>query len=139
MNSWLSYIQAQLKDSRSRYLLGIGFLLLLVALLIGISDNLPGILLVYAGTLLLLLAFVHHLHEAAQFGTLLAISVVSFPVLTLLHNVFEVLHEKSGGIPVIDQLLQGFSVIFFLAAVFISPVGILIGAVLGLFYLIRSK
>ena len=114
MTSWLSYIQAQLKDSRSRYLFGIGLLLLLVALLIGISDNLPGILLVYAGTLLLLLAFVHHWHEAAQFGTLLAISVVSFPVLTLLHNVFEVLHEKSGGIPVIDQLLQGFSVIFFL-------------------------
>ncbi|MCF7808081.1 MAG: hypothetical protein K9M49_09855 [Candidatus Marinimicrobia bacterium] len=111
----------------------------MLAILIGIADNPPGIVLSYTGVCFITVAFVHHWREASAYGTLLAISVVSFPVFVLLHNIFKILIEKTGGVPVLDQLLFGFSVIFFLAAVFISPAGIVIGAIFGLYYLICNK
>lgn len=139
MNDWLIIIQKQFKHPYSRLFAGFGLITLVIAIAIGIPDNPPGIILTYLASIFLVLTFVHHWREAGQFGTLLAVSVVSFPVLTLLHNVFEILHEKSGGIPVIDQLLSGLSLIFFLAAIFVSPVGIGIGTLLGLYFLIKKN
>lgn len=139
MENLISMIQAQIKRQGTKTLLATGAILILLAILIGIADNPPGIILTYGGVFFVFLAFVHHWREAGVYGTLLAVAVVSFPVLILLHNIFDTLVDKTGGIPVLDQLLFGFSVIFFLGAVFVAPVGIVIGVILGLYYLIRSN
>lgn len=139
MDNWSTFIRDQYKHPRTRLFTWIGLVLILIALFVGIPDNPPGIVLTYLGTAFLFLACIHHWREAGQYGTLLAVSVVSFPVLTLLHNVFEVLQDKSGGIPVVDQLFSGFSVVFFLAAIFVSPVGVGLGIIHGLYYLIRTR
>lgn len=138
MDLIVSLIKAQLKRPRSKELLSVGLVLIILAIIIGIADNPPGIILTYVGVFFVFLAFVHHWREAGVYGTLLAVAVVSFPVLILLHNIFDTLVDKTGGIPILDQLLFGFSVIFFLGAIFVAPVGIAIGVILGLYYLVFS-
>lgn len=138
MDAWVKFVSAQIQRPRTKSLLTIGLVLIAIAIIVGIADNPPGIILAYLGSFFLVLSFVHHWREAVAYGTLLAVSVVSFPVLVLLHNIFDTLITEMGGVPVLDQLLFGFSVIFFLAAIFLSPVGIAIGIILGLYYLIRK-
>jgi len=139
VNFLFSYFKTQIARSGTIQLVGAGILLLAVGTCIGVADNPPGIFLSFLGILCILFAFVHHWREAGQFGTLLAVSVISFPVLVLLHNIFEAVNEQIGHIPVLDQFLEGLSVMSFLAAIFVAPAGITIGSLVGLFYLLRGS
>ena len=94
-----------------------GCALITVAAIIGISDNLPGILLCYAGVASIIYAFMHHWKKSKNFVTLLVASVIGFIVCAILHNVLE---AKSA-----DIIGAG----FFLIAVFVCPVTFLIGLV----------
>lgn len=139
MGAIISNLRSQLKRPWTLQYLGAGILLLAVALIIGLDDNPAGILIAFASSILLFFAFVHHWRGAHQFGTLLAVSVISFPVLVLLHNIFDGLAGHLGPIPVLTQFLTGLSVISFFGAIFIAPAGILIGIFAGLFYLFKPK
>lgn len=48
-----------------------GCALITVAAIIGIADNLPGILLCYAGTALVVYAFIHHWKKSKNYMILL--------------------------------------------------------------------
>ncbi len=82
-------------------------------------------------------AFVHHWRETRIFGTLFTVSIISFPVLVFLHNIFDGINQNIGTIPVLNQLLGGLAVISFLGAIFLAPAGLVIGLFAGLFYLVR--
>ncbi len=98
-------------------LLFIGCSLVAFAAIIGIPDNLPGILLCYAGVASIIYAFIHHWKENKRFVKLLVASIIGLVVCIILHNVFEAI-----GVEIIGAG-------FFLIAVFVCPVTLLIGLV----------
>ncbi|MBT3254265.1 MAG: hypothetical protein HN995_01835 [Candidatus Marinimicrobia bacterium] len=134
----ISFIKVQFKRPFTPMLFGLGTILIILALFIGISDNLPGITLVFLGVTFSSFSMIHHWREARLYGTLLAVSAISFPVLVLLHNIFDGINQQIGEIIVLNQLLEGLAVISFLAAIFLAPTGIVIGIFAGLFYLLKK-
>ncbi len=133
------FVKNQLKYSKTKVLLASGSVLVVIALVLGVSDNPPGIAVLGTGLGLMFYAFVHHWQDAAHFGTLFAVSIISLPVLVLLHNIFDGLNQNIGPIPVLSQLLEGLAVISFLVAILLSPVTAIIGLFGGLYFLLKSK
>lgn len=135
----VKYLRTQFERSGTKPLLVVGFILIMIALIIGISDNPPCIGLVYLGIALLAFSLIHHWRSARDYGTLLAVSVISFPLMVLLHNVCEMLNEQLGRVVVINQLLEGISVIFFIGAVLIAPAVTVVAILGGLYHLIFKR
>ena len=102
---------------------------LIVAFLIGISDNPPGILLCYVAVTALILAFVHTWRQVKRFLILLGASLIGFPLFVFLHNLFYALGQMAAGVIVLSPLLEFLHVVFFLVAIMVCPAGVLIGAV----------
>jgi hypothetical protein len=99
------------------------------ALGVGISDNLPGIALLYCAGLTLVLAATHRWRGPKKFGLLFLGAVVGFFVLAAVHNFAEVGAHRISDIPVVPLVLTVISVVGFLAALIICPMAGLVGAV----------
>ncbi|MBT4360936.1 MAG: hypothetical protein HOD11_08205 [Candidatus Marinimicrobia bacterium] len=138
MDQFVGYLKTQFNRPRTGPLFGLGITLIIIALIIGISDNPPGIGLSYLGLMFICFSMIHHWREARLYGTLLAVSAISFPVLALLHNVFDGINQQIGDIIILNQLLEGLAVLSFLAAIFLAPTGIVLGIFVGLFYLVKK-
>ena len=95
---------------------------------VGISDNLPGIILTFGAAVVLVLTFVHPWRTAKQFRRLLYASLIGFVVFTILHNVFEALSGKLAG-GAFQSVLQGIDVASFLIAILICPPALAIGII----------
>ncbi len=102
---------------------------LIVAFFIGISDNLPGLLLCYVAVTALILAFVHTWRQVKRFLILLGASLIGFPLFVILHNLFYGLGQVAADIIVLGTLLEFLHAVFFLVAIMVCPPGVLIGAV----------
>ncbi len=102
---------------------------LIVAFFIGISDNLPGLLLCYIAVTALILAFVHTWRQVKRFLVLLGASLIGFPLFVLLHNLFYGLGQVAADVIVLGTLLEFLHAVFFLVAIMVCPPGVLIGAV----------
>jgi len=139
MDQIITSLKTQTKRPGTIQLVAIGTTLIVIGLIMGISDNLPGIIVMGVGVGFIFFSLIHHWREPGQFGTLFAVSIISFPVLVLLHNIFDGVNQNIGNIPVVNQLLEGLAVISFFAAILFAPVATLIGIFAGLFYLIKSK
>ena len=94
MDQILLFIKEQIKRPKTLPLVGSGSVLIIFALIMGIADNLPGIIVVFVGLIMIVFAGAHHWREARIFGTLFAVSLISFPVLVLLHNIFDGINQK---------------------------------------------
>jgi hypothetical protein len=108
--------------TKKRYLIMLsllltGCLLVTIAVIIGIADNLPGILLCYAGIISAVFAFIHHWKKSKGFVIMLVASIAGFVLFAVLHNVLE-----AKGLEIIGAG-------FFLIAIFVCPVTFLIGLV----------
>ena len=102
---------------------------LIVAFFIGISDNLPGLVLCYVAVTALILAFVHTWRQVKRFLILLGASLIGFPLFVLLHNLFYGLGQVAADVIVLGPLLEFLHAVFFLVAIMVCPPGVLIGAV----------
>ena len=109
------------------------------AFVVGISDNLPGVVLVYVASVSLVLALAHRWRRVKPFVWLLVGSLVLFPVAALLHNLLYALGEMSADAPLLRGTFEGLHVGFFLAAIFLAPAGVLVGAVGSLVTWGRSR
>ena len=138
MKRLIDLFKVQLQRKQTIPIASVGILFLLISFLLGISDNPPGIWMAMAGLTLLAFSFVHHWREPSKYGTLFAVSAIAFPVLVLLHNIFEGLNMHLGPIPVIYQLFNGLSVIAFIAAVLIIPGTAVVGFLGGVFWLVKG-
>lgn len=98
------------------------------AFIVGISDNLPGILLLYTGITLVVVGFVHPWRSVKKFLILLGVSITGFFVFAVLHNGMYAFGMKAAGIAFLRQVFGIFGGIFFLIAVLLCPVGILVGS-----------
>ena len=111
--------------------LAVGVVALVFAFVVGISDNPPGLSLMYAGCSSLVLAVVHQWRSPMRFLCLLGGSVAAFIGGAFLHNLFWALgHVAFPNLPVgILWLLEAAHVVFFLVAVVLAPPGFLIGLI----------
>jgi len=115
----------------------IGCLLLVMAYIIGIADNLPGILLLYLGTIALILSFVHSWRKPRKFKILTIVSIIGIPVFIILYNLLYGLSKMSAEITLLSSFLNLLSVLSFLLAIIVCPAGLLIGLVGAV--IIKSK
>ena len=136
MDTLLKFLKTQYQRPGTKPLFAIGVILIGVALAIGISDHPPGVGLAYLGTAFLSFSMVHQWRSARDFGTLLAVSMISLPVMVLLHNIFDTINTQIGAIPIVNQLLGGFAVISFIGGVLVAPAVALVAIVGGLYYLV---
>jgi hypothetical protein len=110
-------------------LVAAGCVSLVVALLIGVGDNPPGLVLCYIAATGFVVAWVHTWRTVRRFLILLGASLIGFPVFTILHNLFYALGEVASGVRVLAPVLASLEVAFFLIAVLVCPPGVLVGAV----------
>jgi hypothetical protein len=107
--------------------------------LVGISDNPPGILLALAAAVALVLAFVHPWRTRRQFGRLLLASVLGFLLFVVLYNVFDALAGMADHVAVLHGLLEGVGGAAFLLATLVCPAAILVSVVALVVALIRNR
>jgi len=138
MTQIVAYLNKQFSRTLTAPLLGVGVAFMLIAFFIGISDNPPGVGLAYLGLACLCFSMVHHWRSARDFWTLLAVSVISFPVMVLIYNMFDTINAKIGMIPVLNQLLGGIAIISFAGGVLVAPAVALVALLGGIFYLIKK-
>ncbi len=101
-----------------------------VFILAGIfCDNVPGIVLCYLATVVLVIAPTRSWRKTKRFLILLGASVIGFFVFVFLHNAFYALTMLTSHIAALSRLMEVFHVTSFVIAVFLCPGTFLVGAV----------
>lgn len=116
----------------------IGCLLMASGMIVGISDNPPGIFLSFAGLIFLILAIVHPWRNIRNYQILLISGAIGFPFTAVLHNAFEAAGQYFAEISILSGIFNGIGAFFFLVAIFLCPVMILTGLT-GIVYLAVKK
>jgi len=111
----------------------------IIAIIVGISDNPPGIFLAYGAATAFIMAFVHPWRTAKPFRLLLYASVLSLVIFGILHNVFEGFASVAEVTGTLQTLLQVLGVTAFFIAILICPPAILIGAIGSIVMSIRNR
>ena len=120
-------------------LIALAIIAITIGLIIGISDNPPGIIILYAGILLLIISFIHTWRKIRPFLILLLISSVAVPVFVVLHNIFFGIAELNSDARLLYEVLSFFDAMSFIIALIICPSGIVVGLGGALILFIRSR
>jgi len=123
---------------RTLILVALAVAFIVGALIIGVSDNIPGLILCFIAVTLIFVACVHTWRQTKKFLILMGASLAGFFLFVILHNVFYGLATFTSDIPVVSHFMEFSHVAFFCIALFICPSGFLIGAV-GSIYFAISK
>jgi hypothetical protein len=110
-------------------LITIGIVLILTAFIIGVSDNLPGISVLFLGMISLALSVTHIWKGYKIYLKLFLFSVIGFFVAVLLHNLLYAFAELNHDLKWLNYMINLASTFFFVLAVLIFPVTTLIGLV----------
>ena len=110
-------------------LTGIFCALIISAIVVGVSDNMPGIVLCYLAIVVLVVTPTHTWRKTRRFLILLGASVIGFLVFVFLHNAFYALTILTSHIAALSHLMEAFHVVSFIIAVFLCPATFLAGAV----------
>lgn len=98
-----------------------------------------GVILVILGSILIGLTLVQKVEgKLKKFLMLTGASAAGFFIFALLHNIFYGLEQITGRIAILSYLMKAFEVIFFLIAIFVCPIGFLIG-VIGTIVMFNKK
>jgi len=98
-----------------------------------------GVILVILGSMLIGLTLIQKVKGKLKKLLILAgASAAGFFVFVLLHNIFYALGQVASHITILSYLMKAFEVVFFLVAIFASPIGFLIG-VIGTIVLLNKK
>jgi hypothetical protein len=96
----------------------------------GIFMIISGVILVLLGSMLIGLTLVQKVEgKLKKLLILTGASAAGLFVFALLHNIFYALGQVTSHITILSYLMKAFEVIFFLTAIFASPIGFLIGVV----------
>lgn len=116
-----------------------GIILLVVSAIIGISDNLSGIIVAISGLCSFFLAFVHHWTKPKNFIILCIVSIIGFFLFAVLHNLFYALAIMAKDIFLLKKTLEFLHVLSFLIAIFICPPGIITGLAGSIITALKNK
>lgn len=108
-------------------LFALAVLLIVIASIIGIADNLPGIILMYAGIISLLFAFTHPWKKAMNYVILAVVCIGIF----LLGLLVVMILDKIGGDRKInlDGIVEGFALLVLIPGILTGIIGAIICAV----------
>ena len=120
-------------------LAGIFCALVVNAIVVGVSDNIPGVVLCYLATVTLIVAPIRTWRKTKRFLILLVAAVIGFFVFVFLHNAFYALTILTSHIAALSHLLEAFHVVSFIIAVFLCPAAFLVGAVGSIVCAIRGR
>jgi hypothetical protein len=109
------------------------------AAVIGIDDNLPGILVAYLAVVVLILAFVHPARTEAPYRLLVWGSLAGGMVAAFLHEGFEALAHGPLHSGVLHALSGGLAGGFFLLAVLVAPPAFVVGCVGALVMAVHKR
>jgi uncharacterized membrane protein YdcZ (DUF606 family) len=127
------------KNLRRRLIfLGCAVVMLANAVLVGIADNPPGLLLAFASSILVVLALTTGWQHPRKHFYLFVGSFLAFALTAVLHNVFEAA-ASVAGVPWLRTAGGFIGAAFFLVAIFLCPAGIVVGAVGGIASMLRPK
>jgi biotin transporter BioY len=115
--------------NRTVVLLAVCVLLALAALVVGIADNPPGILLAFLAAAALASAFAHPWRSSKSFRRLMYASGAGFLVFTVLHNVFYAMTIVPDLPRSAEVVFSGMGVACFLIAILLCPPFFVVGAV----------
>ena len=124
-------MNTKFKDKHTYIYLALGVISLVLAAIIGISDNPPGLILSFLGSVFFILAFTHNWQKPKPYIILLIASLAGFVVSVILHNVFEVVGKET--------FLELVGVFFFLLAIFLCPAGVIVGGIGSLIKLYKQE
>ena len=110
-------------------LAGLAVALIVGALVIGISDNVPGLVLCFIAAILIFVACIHTWRYMKKFLILTGASLAGFFLFVFLHNVFYGLGIITSDIPILSHFMEFSHVAFFCLAIFVCPPGFVVGAV----------
>ena len=98
-----------------------------------------GVILVILGSVLIGLTLVQKVEgKLKKILILTGASAAGFFVFAILHNIFYGLEQITGHIAILSYLMKVFEVIFFLIAIFVCPIGFLIG-IIGAMIMFNKK
>lgn len=124
----MEWLRSRLSNRWSRLFLASGAVALAAALLVGIADNLPGLILVNVACFGVVAALTAPWRSPRPFLLLAAGAVVGFPVFVLLHNAFYALGLATGGVPLLPAVADVLGAVAFVLAVLVCPAGLIVGA-----------
>jgi uncharacterized membrane protein (UPF0136 family) len=121
-------------------LLAICGLLAIAAVVAGIDDNLPGILLAFLAATAFVLAFVHPWRTARKFMFLLLASVLGFVLFVILNIIFDSVAQNPATSGTLQDLMQSPAIdTLNLIIAMICPAAFIVGAVGSVAMFIRSR
>jgi hypothetical protein len=121
-------------------LLAICGLLVIAAIIVGVEDNLPGILMAFLAAIACVLAFVHHWRAAKKFIFLLLASILGFVLFIILNIVLDTAAQNPATSGAILDLLQNPAVDA--SSIFIAMIctaAFIVGAAGSVVMFIRSR
>ncbi|MGB2965456.1 MAG: nitroreductase family protein [Anaerolineales bacterium] len=101
-------------------LIAVGLLSAGIAVIIGIADNIPGVILLMVGLACGFGAWIWNWRSPRYYWILLGSAILSFPVGVVLHNLFYALGTLVAEIKILAGILGFIEVIFFLLAVLVA-------------------
>jgi uncharacterized membrane protein (UPF0136 family) len=110
-------------------LLGLCVILGVIAALVGIADNPPGLVLAFLASCAFITAFIHHWRRSRTFLYFVLAALGGFIVAVFLHNAFEALGTLTEKSAFFSGLFNGLGGVFFFLAIFLCPAGFLVGLV----------
>jgi uncharacterized membrane protein (UPF0136 family) len=121
-------------------LLAICGLLAIAAVVAGINDNPPGILLAFLAATAFILAFVHPWRTARKFMFLLLASVLGFVLFAILNIILDSVAQNPATSSALQDLIQSPAInAMNLIIAMICPAALLVGAVGSVAMFIRSR
>lgn len=104
---------------------------LIISFIVGIDDNLPGVILLYLSSIFLVLTLIFQWKNNDRYLYLILGSILGLILFGLLHNLFEVLEQniKSESISIIVNYI---GIGFFFIALFLAPSALIVG-IFGIF------
>jgi uncharacterized membrane protein (UPF0136 family) len=121
-------------------LLAICGLLAIAARVVGINDNLPGILLAFLAATAFVLAFVHPWRTARKFIFLLLASILGFALFVILNIIIDTAAQNPANAGALQDLLQSPAIdAFSIIIAMICPAAFIVGAVGSVVMFIRNR
>ena len=121
-------------------LLAICGLLAIAAVVVGIDDNLPGILLAFLAATAFVLAFVHPWRTAKKFMFLLLTSVLGFVLYIILNIILDSVTHNPATTVALQNLIQSpVANALSLIVAMVCPAAFIVGAVGSVTVFIRSR
>jgi uncharacterized membrane protein (UPF0136 family) len=115
-------------------------LLAIAAAVVGIDDNLPGILLAFLAATAFVLAFVHPWRTARKFMFLLLASVLGFALFIILNIILDTVAQDPANTGTLQDLLQRPAIeAFSIIIAMICTAAFIVGAVGSVAMYIRSR